>query len=256
MVQTGNGGPPIELERLTYEVGGYRILEDISFRVERGEILAVLGLSGSGKSTLLRNMMGLARPTSGDVRIFGRSIVGLNERALNAVRLRMGMVFQSAALFDSMTVGENVAFGLRRRKKLKPEELEARVRETLELVGLEGTEELRPAELSGGMRKRVGIARALALEPEIMLYDEPSSGLDPVMASVIDDVIRQLRDRLQVTTVLVSHHVSNVLRLADRVLLLCDREVAASGTPEDFRNSKDPLVCQFVEGRAEGPITA
>jgi len=254
-VETGNGGPPIELQELTYEVGGQRILEDISFQVRHGEILSVLGMSGSGKSTLLRNIIGLAQPTHGDVRIYGRSIVGLGERALNEVRLRMGMVFQNAALFDSMTVAENVAFGLRRRKKLKLEALAEKVSEKLELVGLAGTEKLMPAELSGGMRKRVGIARALALEPDIMLYDEPSSGLDPVMADVIDDVIRQLRDRLQVTSVLVSHHVANVLRLADRVLLLYDKRVAASGTPEEFRDSEDPLVRQFVEGRAQGPMT-
>jgi phospholipid/cholesterol/gamma-HCH transport system ATP-binding protein len=229
------------------------VLNGISLRVERGEVLAVMGMSGCGKSTLLRNMIGLVQPTSGDVRIQGRSLVGLSERELNEARAQVGMVFQQAALFDSMTVAENVAFGLRRRRRAAGE-AEQIVGEKLRLVGMAGTERQMPAELSGGMRKRVGIARALALDPRILLYDEPSSGLDPIMAGVIDDLIVRLRGELGVTSVLVSHHVKNVLRVADRVAMLHQGRIIALAPPEEFRGADDPVVQQFVAGSPEGPI--
>jgi phospholipid/cholesterol/gamma-HCH transport system ATP-binding protein len=245
--------PPLEVEQLRYDIGGRTVLNGISLRVERREVLAVMGMSGCGKSTLLRNMMGLASPTSGEVRIEGRSLVGLSERELNEARAQVGMVFQQAALFDSMTVAGNVAFGLRRRR-LPPGEVERVVREKLRLVGMAGTAHQMPAELSGGMRKRVGIARALALGPRVLLYDEPSSGLDPIMAGVIDDLIVRLRDELGVTSVLVSHHVQNVLRVADRVAMLHEGRIIALAPPEQFREATDPVVRQFVTGSHEGPI--
>ena len=246
--------PPLEVEDLRYEIGGKAVLDGVCMSVERGEVLGIMGLSGTGKSTLLRNMMGLVSPTAGDVRIEGRSIVGLSERELNKVRRPVGMVFQQSALFDSLSVGENVAFGLRRRR-MSDAEIERIVGEKLELVGMGGTEAMMPAELSGGMRKRVGLARALALEPRILLYDEPSAGLDPIMAGVIDDLVVRMRDELNVTSALVSHHVKNVLAVSDRVAMLHEGRIVALAPPDDFRASDDPMVQQFLTGSAAGPIS-
>ena len=246
--------PVITVKNLCYDVGGTRILDDVSFTVQRGETFGVMGLSGSGKSTLLRNIMGLVQPTSGDIRIRGRSIIGLHERQLNRIRHHMGMCFQYAALFDSLTVAQNVAFGLWWHSRLTKREIAHEVQENLRIVGMEGTESKMPSELSGGMSKRVGIARALVMRPHIMLYDEPSAGLDPVMARVIDDLILRLHSEFAVTSVIVTHDVGELFRLCDRVLMLHDHRVVACDTPEAMRTSENPLVRQFIEGSAEGPI--
>ena len=246
--------PVIEVRNLCYDVGGTRILDDVSFTVQRGETFGVMGLSGSGKSTLLRNIMALARPTSGDILIRGRSIIGLGERELNKIRRSMGMCFQYAALFDSLTVGDNVGFGLRWHSQLSRQEIAREVAENLRIVGMEGTERKMPSELSGGMAKRVGIARALVMRPDIMLYDEPSAGLDPVMARVVDNLVVRLRNEFGATSVIVTHDVDELFGLCDRVLMLHEHRVVAYETPDEMRTSANPVVRQFIEGSAEGPI--
>jgi phospholipid/cholesterol/gamma-HCH transport system ATP-binding protein len=213
-----------------------------------------MGMSGCGKSTLLKLIMGLLRPDDGEVRIQGQDIAGLPERELNRVRQKVGMCFQYAALFDSMTVAENVAFGLCRHADLERNEIEEVVADCLDRVGLTGSEDACPAELSGGMKKRVGIARAIAVEPEIMLYDEPSSGLDPVVASVIDGLILHLADDLGVTSIVVSHHVRNLFAVADRVMMLFDHRVEHIGTPREIEEGGTDVVRQFVHGQPTGPI--
>lgn len=244
----------VEVRDLGYTVNGLVILEGISVKLHRGEILGVMGMSGSGKTSLLKSMIGLVRPTTGDVLIAGQSIVDMPEKELAGVRRKMGMCFQYAALFDSLTVGENVAFPLRQHTDLAEPDIAAVVDQKLGLVGMAGTQEKMPADLSGGERKRVGIARAIALDPEIVLYDEPSSGLDPIMAGVIDDVIASLRDELGVASVVVSHHVRNVFAVCDYVVMLYEGRAIAQGTAREMQNSTDAAVRQFVSGAAEGPI--
>jgi phospholipid/cholesterol/gamma-HCH transport system ATP-binding protein len=248
--------PVVELRGVSHVIDRQAILRDVSFSVQRGEIFGIMGLSGSGKSTILRIIMGLLRPTRGQVLINGRDIVGLPERELNDVRRSMGMCFQNAALFDSMTVAQNVAFALRSpgRRRLSRAEISERVSELLDRVGLHGVGDHYPAELSGGMKKRVGIARALAQEPEVMLYDEPSSGLDPVVASVIDGLILHLADDLHVTSIVVSHHVGNLFAVADRVMMIYDERVEQIGRPAELAEAGTDVVRQFVHGQPTGPI--
>jgi len=211
-------------------------------------------MSGSGKTSLLKSMIGLVRPTAGDVLVSGESIVKLPEKELARVRRNMGMCFQYAALFDSLNVGENVAFPLRQHTRLTEQEIAALVEQKLELVGMAGTQAKMPGDLSGGERKRVGIARAIALDPQIVLYDEPSSGLDPIMAGVIDHVIVSLRDELGMASVVVSHHVRNVFATCDYVVMLHHGKVVAQGTAPEMQNSEDAVVRQFISGAARGPI--
>jgi phospholipid/cholesterol/gamma-HCH transport system ATP-binding protein len=244
----------VEVDDLGYRVNGHCILEGITFRVGAGEILGIMGMSGSGKTTILKNIIGLLRPTSGDVRIDGVSLKGLSEREFARIRRKMGMCFQYSALFDSLTAGENVAFPLRQHTRLKDAEVRRIVSAKLETVGMKGTERAMPAELSGGERKRVGIARALALDPAIMLYDEPSAGLDPIMAGVVDRLIEDLGHHLSVTSVIVSHHVQNVLRISDEVVMIHEGRMVTEGDPEHIRNSENEIVRQFVAGSATGPI--
>ena len=244
----------IEVRDLRYEVGGKQVLKGVTLGVPPGEILCVMGMSGCGKTTLLHCIGGLTAPTSGVIRIGGDQIVGMRETELNHVRERMGMVFQYAALFDSLNVFENVAFGLRRRRRLPFDEIKRLVAEKLSLVGMPGTEKLFPSQLSGGMAKRVGLARAIALSPEILLYDEPTSGLDPVVASVVDELIMQMRDKLGVTSIVVSHNVTSIFRISDKVAMLHEGQVLATGTPAQVQASDNPIVRQFIEGRSHGPI--
>ena len=246
--------PAVELRNIRFSFEGHPVLEDVSLSIPKGEVLGVMGMSGCGKSTLLKLIMGLLRPDEGDIRVKGRSIVGLHEREMNEVRRTLGMCFQYAALFDSMTVGENVAFGLQRHTKLTKAEIADNVAECLDRVGMTGSEALHPSELSGGMRKRVGIARALALQPEVMLYDEPSSGLDPIVASVIDGLILHLADDLGVTSIVVSHHVRNLFSVADRVAMLYNHRVEQIASPEELQTSGTEVVHQFVKGQPTGPI--
>ena len=245
----------IKIEHLKFVVpGGRVILRDASLTVPTGKTLAVMGLSGTGKTSLLKCVAGLVPVTEGRIWIGDQQVVGLDEAEMNVVRERIGYVFQYAALFDSLTVYDNVSFGPLRRGMHRGAEMDALVAEKLAMVGMEGTERLYPAELSGGMQKRVGLARALALNPEVLLYDEPTSGLDPITAAVIDDLIIRMRDTLGVTSLVVSHTVESVFRISDLVTILYEGEIIVNGTPDELRNSSDPRVRQFVEGRTDGPI--
>jgi phospholipid/cholesterol/gamma-HCH transport system ATP-binding protein len=230
------------------------VLDRVDLAIDKGESIVIIGRSGSGKSVLLKHMIGLVRPDDGRVLIEGTDITDLPESRLAPVRQKFGMLFQSAALFDSMTVEENVSFPLREHGRMEPAAIQERVRECLALVGLERVEHLYPAELSGGMRKRVGLARALAVNPEIILYDEPTTGVDPIMADVINDLIVALRDRLKVTSVVVTHDMASAYKVADRIAMLYNGRIVEIGTPDQIKSSANPIVQQFIRGQATGPI--
>jgi phospholipid/cholesterol/gamma-HCH transport system ATP-binding protein len=238
----------IEVRDLSKSFGSHPVLEGVSLRIEKGESVVIIGRSGGGKSVLLKLLIGLIEPDAGQVLIEGENIVPMNERQLLHVRRKFGMLFQSAALFDSLNVAENVAFAFRRERSLPPQEVARKVYEVLELVDLPGIEEKKPSELSGGMRKRVGLARAIIYQPQIVLYDEPTTGLDPVVSDSIDQLILRVRDRLDVTTVVVTHDMRSARRLGQRILMLHERKIYATGTPDEIFNSKDPIVRRFIEG--------
>jgi phospholipid/cholesterol/gamma-HCH transport system ATP-binding protein len=244
----------IKALQLSFRVSGKSILRRLDLHVNKGETVAVMGMSGAGKSTLLKCMGGLLKPTGGRMLIDETDIARMPEHELNIVRRKIGMVFQYAALFDSMTVFDNVAFGLRRHTKMTEAEIADVVNAKLTMVGLPRTEALMPAELSGGMQKRVGLARAIAMEPEIILYDEPTAGLDPITAATIAELIVKARDELNVTSVVVTHDVPTVKRVANRVAMLHRGRIVAEGTPEEMENSDNPVVQQFMRGSTEGPI--
>jgi phospholipid/cholesterol/gamma-HCH transport system ATP-binding protein len=241
----------IEVRELQKSFGTQKVLDGVSFRIENGESVVIIGRSGGGKSVLLKHLIGLIQPDAGEVLIDGENIGPLNERQLLRVRRKFGMVFQGAALFDSMSVAENVAFGLRRHEHFSEAEIAKRVSATLEMVDLPGTENKNPDELSGGMRKRVGLARAIIYEPQIVLYDEPTTGLDPIVSDSIDQLMIRVRDHLKVTTVVVTHDMRTARRVGQRVLMLHNKKIYASGAPEEFFTSKDPVVRQFVDGVAD-----
>ncbi len=238
----------IEVRNLTKRFGSNPVLKDVSFRIERGESVVIIGRSGCGKSVLLKHLIGLLQPDAGQVLIEGEGIVGMGERELLRVRRKFGMLFQSAALFDSMTVAENVGFAFRRERALPNREIRQRVAEVLEMVDLPGTENKKPSELSGGMRKRVGLARAIIYRPAIVLYDEPTTGLDPIVSDSIDQLILRVRDRLSVTTVVVTHDMRSTRRLGQRILMLHNRQIYAAGTADEIFHSSDPIVRRFIEG--------
>jgi len=238
----------IEVRDLSKSFGSLPVLERVSLRIEKGESVVIIGRSGGGKSVLLKLLIGLLEPDAGQVLIEGQNIVPMNERQLLHVRRKFGMLFQSAALFDSMNVAENVAFAFRRERSLPAQEVARKVGEMLELVDLPGIEEKKPSELSGGMRKRVGLARAIIYQPQIVLYDEPTTGLDPVVSDSIDQLILRVRDRLDVTTVVVTHDMRSARRLRQRILMLHERKIYAAGTPDEIFGSKDPIVRRFIEG--------
>ena len=225
------------------------MLDNIDLDVYKGETLAVLGPSGTGKSTVLRSMIGLLEPNGGQIFIQGEDVSGLDEDGWNRLRMKMGMVFQYSALFDFLTVGENVAFGLRQHTDKSDEEIQGIVTQMLDLVGLPGTQDLYPAELSGGMKKRVGLARAIAVNPEIVLYDEPTAGLDPIMSRNISRLIKKTQEQLHVTSVLVTHDMQSAFYAADRVAMLYEGHIVAIGTAEEMKNSTNPIVKAFIEGR-------
>jgi len=244
----------IEVCDLVKSFDGRVVLDGVSFSVRRGETVVVMGGSGCGKSTVLRHLIGAYRPDSGTVRLFGQDITAMGEEELNEVRKRFGILFQAGALYNSMTVGENVALPMREHADLDERIIEIMVKMKLELVGLRGFEHLKPAQISGGMAKRVGLARAIALDPEILFYDEPTTGLDPITAGVIDQLIIDLSRKLNVTSVAVTHDMNSAFKIADRMVMLYDGKVIEDGPTEQFRNPQDERVRQFVTGAPDGPI--
>jgi phospholipid/cholesterol/gamma-HCH transport system ATP-binding protein len=251
---SANEEPIIEVTDLVRKFGDRAVINDISFNVHRGETLVIMGGSGCGKSTLLRHMIGSMKPTSGSVKLFSEEITAMKEREIERVRLRFGMLFQSGALLASLTVGENIALPLLQHTDKSPDEIEAIVKQKLQMVGLTGFEELKPDEISGGMKKRVGLARALALNPELLFSDEPTSGLDPIMTAVVDQLTLKLTQGSHMTAVVVSHDMTSAFRIATRMIMLGGGGIVAQGTPDEIRNSSNPEVQQFIKGEADGPI--
>lgn len=238
----------IEVRDLKKRFGAQQVLDGASLRIESGEPVVIIGRSGGGKSILLKHVVGLLQPDSGEVLIDGQNIAKLNERELLQVRSKFGMLFQSAALFDSLTVEENVGFVLKRSKKWTAKEIDLRVARALEMVELPGTQKKKPSELSGGMRKRVGLARAIIYEPQIVLYDEPTTGLDPVVSDSIDRLIIRVCDELKVTSVVVTHDMRSTRRVGKRIFMLHQGRIYVTGTPEEIFSSRDPIVYNFVNG--------
>jgi phospholipid/cholesterol/gamma-HCH transport system ATP-binding protein len=245
----------IEVIDLRKRFGNSEVLKGVNLTVRRGETVVVIGRSGCGKSVLLKHMIGLMKPDSGRILVDGVDVTALKGVDLYEFRKRFGMLFQSAALFDSLTVGENVGLGLAEHTDLSEEEIRRRVCQKLELVGLGRVEEMKPSDLSGGMKKRVGLARAIAMDPPVILYDEPTTGLDPIMADVINELVRSLQKSLEITSVAVTHDMKSAYKIGDRLAMLYDGRIVFEGTPDEVRASHDEVVKQFVEGRAEGPIT-
>jgi phospholipid/cholesterol/gamma-HCH transport system ATP-binding protein len=250
--------PVIEVSDLVKEFGGRRVTNGVSFKVRRGDTMIIMGGSGCGKSTLLRQIIGSVKPTSGSIKIFGEEITSMNETELGRTRRRFGMLFQSGALLQSMTVGENVALPLLEHSTVDPEIVDLVVKMKLELVGLTGFEDLKPAEISGGMKKRVALARALALDPELLFSDEPTSGLDPVMTAVVDKLTQDLTQKLGMTAVVVTHDMTSAFRIGTQMIMLGSGpqqgRIIAQGTPEEIRSHSDPMLQQFIRGEPDGPI--
>ncbi|MGB7847514.1 MAG: ABC transporter ATP-binding protein [Candidatus Acidiferrum sp.] len=249
-------GPMISLRdlRVSYD-GGREILHGITFDVQRGETLVILGGSGSGKSTLLRTLVGLEKPTSGEIWIRGKNFSAISNAERDDIRKRLGMSFQGGALFGSMTVGENVALPLREHTKLEPSTVEIMVRLKLDQVGLSGFEDYLPSQLSGGMKKRAAVARALAMDPEILFFDEPSAGLDPIIAAGIDQLILELKKAFRMTIIVVTHELASAYMIADRMVLINKGDVVAAGTVQEMKNSSHPKVRQFLD-RVPEPAVA
>ncbi len=248
-------GPMISLRNLRVSYDGREILHGINFDVQRGETLVILGGSGSGKSTLLRTLVGLEIPTSGEVWIRGKNFVSISDAERDEIRKKLGMSFQGGALFGSMTVGENVALPLREHTRLEEPTVEIMVRLKLDQVGLSGFEDFLPAQLSGGMKKRAAVARALAMDPEILFFDEPSAGLDPIIAAGIDQLILELKKAFHMTIIVVTHELASAFLIADRMVLINKGDLVASGTVEELRGSKHPRVRQFLD-RVPEPAVA
>lgn len=246
--------PVVEVTNLTRKFGNRTVIDDLSFTIHRGETMVIMGGSGCGKSTLLRHIIGVMKPTAGSVKIFGDEITTMNDREIANVRRRFGMLFQSGALLASLTVGENVALPLLHHTNMTPEEVQDIVTQKLQMVGLSGFENLKPAEISGGMRKRVGLARALALDPELLFSDEPTSGLDPIMTAVVDKLTLELTDGSNLTAVVVTHDMTSAFRIATRMIMLGRGTIIAQGTPDEIRTSPDPEVQQFINGEPDGPM--
>jgi len=240
----------IKLVSIHKSFGPKLVLTGFSLDIDEGESMVVIGYSGSGKSVAIKHIVGLLEPDAGEVWVDGREVPKLPRRDLYELRSHIGYVFQFAALFDSFSIGENVAMGLRKQGLLRPDEIEARVHEALDLVDLPNVADRFPAELSGGMRKRVGIARAVALRPKYMLYDEPTTGLDPVTSATIDELMIRMREKLGVTSVVITHDMRSAYSVGTRIAMLYEGQVRQVGTVDEIRNTADPIVRQFIEGRA------
>jgi phospholipid/cholesterol/gamma-HCH transport system ATP-binding protein len=246
----------IEITNLYKSFGSLQVLSGVNLTVEKGESMTVIGGSGSGKSVLIKHIIGLLFPDQGQVTVDGQVLNGLDEEGLNEVRKKFGMLFQGAALFDSLTVWENVGFGLKQHTKMSDKEIRAVATQKLALVGLKDVEDKMPVDLSGGMKKRVGLARAIAMDPQIILYDEPTTGLDPITADAINDLIIGLRKKLGVTSVAITHDMHSAYKISDRIAMLYKGEIQEIGTPDEIKGTTNPIVKQFITGSAVGPITA
>ncbi|HYB20545.1 MAG TPA: ABC transporter ATP-binding protein [Thermodesulfobacteriota bacterium] len=247
--------PMIVIREVHKSFGQNHVLRGVNLEVKCGETMAVIGGSGTGKSVLLKCIIGLLRHDRGEIYVDGQEISHLKEKNWNALLSKFGMVFQRDALFDSITIWENVGFGLRQHTRLPDEEIKAIAIEKLKLVGLENVEDRMPAELSGGMRKRVSLARAIAMEPSIILYDEPTTGLDPIMANVINDLMVRMREKLEVTSIVITHDMESAYHIADHIAMLYQGEIIEVGTPGQIKSSSHEIVRQFIHGEVEGPIT-
>ncbi len=246
----------IEIVDLHKSFGDNKVLDGVNLTISKGETTTIIGRSGVGKSVLLKHIIGLVKPDEGKILIDGEDITLCKNEKLVELRQRFGMLFQGSALFDSMTVQENVGLGLREHTKLPEEEIREIVREKLRLVGLSGVENSKPAELSGGMKKRVGLARAIAMSPEYILYDEPTTGLDPIMADAINYLIIRMKNELNITSIAVTHDIVSAYKISNRIAMIYEGKIIFVGTPEEVKNTDDPIVRQFVEGRATGIIKA
>src|SRR5437763_7791362 len=248
----GNSSPMIAVRALAKKIGQQEILRGVDLEVRTGETLAIIGRSGGGKSVLLKHLVGLMQPDAGEIWIQGQNITGMNERHLRAIRQKVGILFQGGALFDSMTVANNIAFPLREAGERDPKILHSQVAEMLEVMEMEGEEEKMPESLSGGMKKRVGLARAIVRRPSCVLYDEPTSGLDPVVADSINRLIRRLQQRFGMTSVVVTHDMKSAFDVADRIAYLHEGRIYFDGTAIQLQQSTDPLIQDFLLGRSEG----
>ncbi len=245
----------IEIVDLHKSFGEKKVLDGVNLTINKGETLTIIGRSGEGKSVLLKHIIGLLQPDSGKVIIDGKDISRFGRSEMVGLRMRFGMLFQGSALFDSMTVDENVGLGLREHNVFEERKIRRIITEKLAQVGLSGIERIKPAELSGGMKKRVGLARAIAMEPEFVLYDEPTTGLDPIMADAINDLIINMKDTLNITSIAVTHDMVSAYKISDRIAMLYEGRIIKTGTPEEIKKSDSEIVQQFINGRAAGPIT-
>jgi phospholipid/cholesterol/gamma-HCH transport system ATP-binding protein len=244
----------IEIVDLHKMFGEQKVLDGVNLEIEEGKTTVIIGRSGGGKSVLLKHIIRLLKPDRGHVLIDSTDITGLNDRDLNEIRKKFGMLFQESALFDSMNVRENVAFPLREQTKLKDSEIKKIVADRLKAVGLIGVEDKMPSELSGGMKKRVGLARAIAMHPQIVLFDEPTTGLDPIMTETINDLIINTQKNFDLTSVVISHDVESIFKIGHKIAMLHEGKIVEYGTPEEIRESKNPVLVQFLSGDTEGPI--
>lgn len=244
----------IKIRNLSKRFGSQEVLKELNLDIPRGQITVIIGRSGGGKSVLLKHIIGLLKPDSGEIYVDGIDIVKEDENNLNEIRKRFGMLFQEGALFDSMTIEENVAFPLVEHTKMSHKEIEERTKEVLALVGLTGAEKKYPSEISGGMRKRAGLARAIIANPDIILFDEPTSGLDPIMSAHIDSLIVDIQKKLNVTCIIISHDIQSTFRIAHKIAMLYEGKIIAEGTPEVMRTLDNPYLRQFIEGSSKGPI--
>jgi phospholipid/cholesterol/gamma-HCH transport system ATP-binding protein len=245
----------IEIRKVSKNFGAHKVLDELSLTVERGSTCVIIGRSGCGKSVLLKHIVRILRPDAGQIFVNGKDVLALPNKEMDALRLKIGLVFQGGALFDSMTVADNVGFSLIEHERVSRKELLERVEESLCMVDLCGVGNLMPAELSGGMRKRVALARAICMRPEILLYDEPTTGVDPITSDSINELIRRLHDLLKVTSIVVTHDMKSAYRVGDKIAMMYQGRIISEGTPEEIQNSQHPVVNQFVNGLAKGPIT-
>ena len=245
----------IDAINLYKKFGDSQVFGGVNLTIDTGITQVIIGRSGCGKSVLLKNIIGLLKPESGQVIIDSRDVTKMTGKALSTLRMTFGMLFQGAALFDSLTVAENVGFNLIEHTDLDSQTIAKRIKEALSLVGLYNIEELMPSELSGGMRKRVGLARAIAMQPKIILYDEPTTGVDPIMADAVNELIIRLHDKLEVTSIVVTHDMVSAYKVGSRIAMLYDGKIVEEGTPDQIRNTSNPIVKQFITGAAKGPIT-